>query len=110
MRKIQLIVIGLALALAACGQASTGGALAPTSEPNTAPPTSEPTALLPTVVPPTSAPTAQPNAEASPTAPKPGGGLSVRPPDALVTAAQQRLAAHLKVDTNAIVLQSANAQ
>jgi hypothetical protein len=111
MRKIQLIVIGAALVLAACGQASTGGASAPTGAASAVPPTSQPTAVvLPTVVAPTSQPTAPPAAEASPVVPKPGGGASVRPPDALVRAAQQRLAAHLKVDMNAIALQSANEQ
>jgi hypothetical protein len=34
--------------------------------------------------------------------------MSVRPPDALVGAAQQQLAAYLKIDANSIVLQSAN--
>jgi len=108
MRKIRMIIIGLALALAACGQASTSGAIAPTSAASAVPPTAPPTAAAsPTVVPPTAQPTQPPAAEASP---KPGGGLSVRPPDALVRAAQQRLAAHLKIDVNAIALQSANAQ
>jgi hypothetical protein len=108
MRKIRFIIIGLALALAACGQASTSGAIAPTSAASAVPTTSAPTAAAsPTVVPPTAQPTQPPAAVASP---KPGGGASVRPPDALVRAAQQRLAAHLKVDVNAIALQSANAQ
>jgi hypothetical protein len=106
MRKIQLIIAGCALALAACGQSSTSGALAPTSAANSVTPTVQPTAALPTVVPPTTQPTAPPAAEASPQP----GGASVRPPDALVRAAQQRLAAHLKVDMNAIELQSANKQ
>jgi len=118
MRKLQLLIIGLALALAACGQSSTGGVSAPTSAASAVPPTSQPTAAaLSTVVSPTSQPTAEsrrtegpPAAEASPAAPKPGAGASVRPPDALVRAAQQRLAAHLKVGTNAIALQSANQQ
>jgi hypothetical protein len=111
MRKIRLIIIGSALVLAACGQSSTGGTIAPTSAPSAVPPTSQPTtAPLPTVVPPTSQPTAPPAAEASPVGPEPGGGTSVRPPDALVRAAQQQLAAHLKVNMNAIALQSANAQ
>jgi len=109
MRKIQLIIIGLALALAACGQSPRGAALAPSSIPSTVPPTAQPTVLPPTAVPPTTQPTTL-AAEASPTAPKPSGGLSVRPPDTLVRAAQQRLAAHLKVDTNTIALQSANNQ
>jgi len=108
MRKIQLIIISSALALVACGQSSTSVALAPTNVPSAVPPTNQPTAAaLPTVVSPTTPPTTQPAAEASP---KPGGGLSVRPPDALVRAAQQRLAAYLKVDSNAVALQSANAQ
>jgi len=107
MRKIQLIIAGCALALAACGQSSTSGALAPTSVASGVTPTVQPTAALPTVVSPTTQPTTPPVVEASP---KPGGGLSVRPPDALVRAAQQRLAAHLKVDLNALQLQSANEQ
>jgi len=102
MRKIHMIIIGSALALAACGQSSTGGALAPTSAPSVAPPTSQPTAVV--------SPTTQPTAEASTVGPKPGGGLSVRPPDALVRVAQQRLAAHLKVEMSALILQSANKQ
>jgi hypothetical protein len=41
----------------------------------------------------------------------PGGdGTSVRPPDALVTAAQQRLAQHLGVSADTLMLQSANHQ
>lgn len=107
MRKIPIVVLITACALAACGQASTGGASAPTAAPSAAPAAAEPT-VAPTV--PTSPPTAQPAPVASPGGPKPGGGTSVRPPDALVSAAQQRLAAYLKLDTNAVVLQSANRQ
>ena len=109
MRKIQLVVLGCALALAACGQASTGGASAPTSAPVSAPATAQPTLVAPTTAP-TTPPTAAPAPEASPVGPNPGGGTSVQPPDALVTAAQQRLAAYFKVDANAIALQSATEQ
>ena len=109
MRKIQVVILGCVLALAACGQAPTGGASAPTSAPSAAPATAQPTAAAPTSAP-TTPPTAQPAPEASPVGSQPGGGTSVRPPDALVTAAQRQLAAYLKVEANAIVLQSANQQ
>ncbi len=123
MRKIHWMMIAGALALAGCGAAQTGGsgaAAQPTAAPATAvsaptaapAPTGAPATALPA---PTAAPTSGaatgPTSEppATPASPRPGaGGTSVRPPDALVGAAQQQLAAYLKLDPNAILLQSAN--
>lgn len=98
MRKMILLAgLGaLALALASCG-AAAGGAAQPSA--TAAPATKAP---KPTDVPP------------DPGAPSPvppsasGGGASVRPPDGLVQAAQQLLAAYLKLEPAALLLQSAN--
>jgi hypothetical protein len=118
MRKIAFAIPILLLALAACGQAAPSTAQPTSSGATAAPPTA--TSALPTeapaatsVPPPTEAPTAAaPPTEApaaSPGQPTPASpGTSVRPPDALVAAAQQRLARHLGVPADSLMLQSAN--
>jgi hypothetical protein len=109
MRKIVFMLGCLVLALAGCGQSSpaaapTSGASAPTTPPTSAPTTApQPTETpAPTAAQPTSAPTASPQAGQ--------GGASIAPPAELVSAAQQQLALHLKVDPTELQLQSANAQ
>lgn len=122
MRKI-LIVTLFVVALAACGTAAqaptaggpTTGPIAP-GEPSTSSPAATP-----------ADPTAQPQPERQPTTepaparpssepqqpsgqPRPGGGLSVRPPDGLVEAAQAQLAKRLNLKPEQIALQSANKQ
>ena len=104
MRKIILATL-LATMLAACGQAAqtpttSGGATAPPSSPAPATAAPEPTAA-PAAPEPTSAP--------APTGPA-SGGVSVRPPDDLVAAAQRLLATHLNLQPDQLVLQSANRQ
>ena len=118
MRKMALIILALGLVLAGCGQsAPTADQPAPTGAATAAPePTKAPAA-------PTQAPTEAPAATGAPAAttapaptiapapsPQPGGGASVRPPDALAAAAQQRLAQHLGVAATTLMLQSANAK
>ena len=116
MRKILFAIPMILLVLGACGQAApqasqptaapAGGTTPPT--PTIAPTTPPAPTAAPTIpsAPPTSAPP-----PATPGEPTPGGdGTSVRPPDALVTAAQQRLAQHLGVSADALMLQSANHQ
>ncbi|KPV52691.1 hypothetical protein SE17_13960 [Kouleothrix aurantiaca] len=127
MRKIFLPLLLGAFALAACGTPATGGTAStapastqptantpPTAAPEpTGAPTDAPTAAptdAPTIPP---APTHTPAPSAAPGGPKPGvgaGGTSVRPPDALIKAAQQQLAAFLKRPVSEVVLQSANKQ
>ncbi|MFL5807122.1 MAG: hypothetical protein ACJ8CR_36000, partial [Roseiflexaceae bacterium] len=116
MRKILFAIPMILLVLSACGQA------APQASQPTAAPALGTTPPAPTIAPTTPpAPTAAPTvATAPPTsaplpatsgAPTPGGnGTSVRPPDALVTTAQQRLAQHLGVSADTLMLQSANHQ
>jgi heat shock protein HslJ len=90
------------LALAACGQADLPAGQ-PAAGATTVP---QPTVLPPaTALAPTSA---APSTGATPLLG--GAGTSVRPPDALVAAAQQRLAKHLGVPANTLMLQSANRQ
>jgi hypothetical protein len=118
MRKIVLAIPALMLTLAACGQA-----LPSTSQPTASGATAQPIATsapapteapAPTAAPSaTSAPTAMPTATSAPTTtadqPTPtDSGASVRPPDALILAAQLRLAQHLGVPANSLMLQSAN--
>lgn len=127
MRKIFLPLLLGAFALAACGTPATGGTAStpaastqptantpPTAAPEpTGAPTDAPAAAptnAPTIPP---APTDMPAPSAAPGGPKPGvgaGGTSVRPPDALVQAAQQQLAAFLKRPVSEVALQSANKQ
>lgn len=105
MRKMipTAVLAGLALALASCGVAATGSAQPTAGPPSAAP---APTAPAPTAAPePTGVPAPAP--EPSPQA---SGGASVRPPDELVGAALERLAAYLKVEPATLSLQSANAQ
>jgi hypothetical protein len=109
---ILMLAVG-ALALAGCGAGPTadGPGYAPVA---TSPATAAPAPTdRPTGAPEPTAGAAAPTgaaAEPSPSGPKPGGagGTSVRPPDALVLAAQRQLAAHLKLDPSAVALQSAN--
>lgn len=127
MRKMLIITL-FAAALAACGQAAQGPTAGggPTALPST-PAQPSPEGL--TVAPPsTRQPTAAPAASGTtvtpaPTTPldvaplpiptvtrmpRPGGDLSVRPPDALVAAAQSKLASYLGVGVDQVQLQSAN--
>jgi hypothetical protein len=111
MRKIVFIISAAALALVACGQAASPAAQ-PTNGITAAP--SATVVEQPSAAPP--APTSQPTTIPEPTAPATtpgqaaGAGQSVRPPDALVHAAQQRLARHLGVAADGLALQSANAR
>src|SRR5262249_25081240 len=90
-------------------QPTAAGATSAPAPTEAAPPTAAPAA---TAAP---APTETPVVIAAPSLtpvvdqPTPaGGGTSVRPPDALVAAAQQRLAQHLGAPTSGLILQSAN--
>lgn len=94
------------LALPACGVA------APAAQPTAPAPTSPPTDV-PTAQPaPTDVPAAQP-APTAPGSPAPtpepqGDGTALQPPDALVQAAQQHLAAYLQRPAGDLALQRAN--
>jgi hypothetical protein len=114
MRKMTgIIALVLVLMLTACGQAglpaaqpAPGAATAAPAPTSAGQSTAQPTAILqPTEAPaPTQIP-AQPTAVATP-----GTGTSVRPPDALVSAAQRRLARYLGAQASDLALQSANQQ
>src|SRR5436853_5649947 len=112
MRKIVFIISAAALVLVACGQAASPAAQPTSGAVIPVPPTT--IVEQPTAAPP--APTSQPTTIPEPTAPAstpgqaPGAGQSIRPPDALVRAAQERLARHLGVGADALALQSANAR
>jgi hypothetical protein len=117
MRKILFAIPMILLVLGACGQAAPQ-ASQPTTAPagGTTPPAptiAQTTPPAPTAAPtlPTALPTSAPLPATSSGAPTPGGdGTSVRPLDALVTTAQQRLAQHLGVSADTLMLQSANHQ
>lgn len=99
MRKMIVLIALCAGALAACGQGSTG-APAAGSQPTAAQPAP---VAVPTAAP---QPTDLPEPSAGPS--RPGGGLSIRPPDELVEGVQRQLAAYLKLGPDQLTLQSAN--
>jgi len=107
MRKIALLAPALLLALVACGQAVPTASQPPAATSAAQSATQPAATTAPTEAP---APTSAPAPTAEPAgSPAPGGsGASIRPPEALVETAQQRLAQHLGVPEDKLMLQSAN--
>jgi hypothetical protein len=122
MRKIALLTLAIGMLLVGCGQAAPAASPPSTSGPAPQASPAQTAALAATSparatltsapqapeanTPPPAAPDATPGAS-----PAPGGpGTSVRPPDELVSAAQDRLAKRLGMPADSLMLQSANSK